>query len=346
MANEVQNVPSMFVYQRDGTPVVNARFFNKTLWYSTQNIADLFDTTTQNVDYHRKNIYSDGEMAENATSKDFLDVVNRGFRGQVEENVKYYNLDMVIAIGYKINSTLAKEFRIWATKVLHEYIEKGFALDDERFKRGDAFDKAYFRELRERIKDIRTSERMLYQQLKDIYALSADYNHDKMQTLIFFAKVQNKVHFAITGNTSAEIIYNRADSTKDNMNLQTWRNAPDGPITKQDIIWAKNYLTEPELNELRYIINMFLDFAEHKAMAEEPIFMKEWEQELNKFLVFHNKQVLDTAGKISRIEALKKACVEYGKFKMRLKEQEKANAELERVEDIRELEKILNDGAK
>lgn len=331
----------MFVYQRDGTPVVNARFFNKTLWYSTQNIADLFDTTTQNVDYHRKNIYLDGEMAENATSKDFLDVVNRGFRGQVEENVKYYNLDMVIAIGYRINSTLATEFRIWATKVLHEYIQKGFALDDERLKGGYDFDRAYFRELRERIKDIRVSERMLYQQLKAIYALSADYNHDKRQTLMFFAKVQNKVHFAITGNTSAELIYKRADATKAHMNLQTWDGAPDGDIVKRDIIWAKNYLTEPELKELKYVINMFLDFAEHKAEAEEPIFMKEWEQELDKFLAFNQKEILENNGKISRVQALKKASEEYGKYKLRIKQEEKSDSEQERLEDIKELEKML-----
>lgn len=341
MAKEVESVPSIFVYHRDGTPVVNARFFNKTLWYTCQNIADLFETSAQNVDYHRKNIYAEGEMAENATSKEFLDIVNRGFRGQVEEKVKYYNLDMVIAIGYRVNSALAKDFRIWATKVLHEYIEKGFALDDERFKRGYEFDKAYFRELRERIKDIRTSERMLYQQLKDIYALSADYNHDKAQTIMFFAAVQNKVHFAIAGNTSAEIIYNRADATKDHMNLQTWRSAPDGEITKQDIMWAKNYLTEPELKELQYIINMFLDFAEHKADAEEPIFMKEWEQELDKFLVFNQKKILNNAGTVSRMEALRHASCEYVKYKLRIKQEEKENSVKEYKEDIKELEKLL-----
>ena len=185
---------------------------------------------------------------------------------------------------------------------------------------------------------------MLYQQLKDIYALSADYNHDKLMTIMFFATVQNKVHYAITGQTSAELIKSRADSTKEHMNLQTWDNMAKGDITKSDIAIAKNYLTAPELEELKYIINMFLDFAEHKANAEEPIFMKEWEEELNSFLTFNKKRILTNAGKVSRVEALRHASAEYVKYKLRIKQEEKNIAVEEYKSDIKELEKLLKNG--
>lgn len=332
----------MFIYdKKDGSPVINPHFFNNNLWLTQNQIAQLFDTTQGNVSKHIANIYSDGELPEITTHSKNESVVNRGFRGAVKEQLDVYNLDMIIAVGYRVNSKKATDFRIWATKVLHEYIQKGFALDDERFKQGNKFDKQYFKELRERIRDIRVSEKMLYQQLKDIYALSADYNYDKVMTLMFFATVQNKVHFAITGNTSAELIKARADHTKEHMNLQTWHNMPNGDITKTDIAVAKNYLTEPELKELQYIINMFLDFAEHKADAEEPIFMKEWEQELDKFLVFNQKQILNNAGTVSRIDALRHASCEYAKYKLRIKQEEKVNSVKEYKEDIKELEKLL-----
>ena len=256
------NLPKvLFLYNQDGKPAINVQAGENTLWLSQKQIAELFETNVPNINEHIKNIYSSGELAENTTIRDFRIVVNRGFRGEVEEPILHYNLDMIIAVGYRVNSKKATQFRIWATKVLHEYIQKGFALDDERFKQGNKFDKQYFKELRERIKDIRTSEKMLYQQLKDIYALSADYNHDKLMTIMFFATVQNKVHYAITGQTSAELIKSRADSTKEHMNLQTWDNMAKGDITKSDIAIAKNYLTAPELEELKYIINMFLDFV-------------------------------------------------------------------------------------
>lgn len=332
----------MFIYdKKDGSPVINPHFFNNNLWLTQNQIAQLFDTTQGNVSKHIANIYSDGELPEITTHSKNESVVNRGFRGAVKEQLDVYNLDVIIAVGYRVNSKKATDFRIWATKVLHEYIQKGFALDDERFKQGNKFDKQYFKELRERIRDIRVSEKMLYQQLKDIYALSADYNYDKVMTLMFFATVQNKVHFAITGNTSAELIKARADHTKEHMNLQTWHNMPNGDITKTDIAVAKNYLTEPELKELQYIINMFLDFAEHKADAEEPIFMKEWEQELDKFLVFNQKQILNNVGTVSRIDALRHASCEYAKYKLHIKQEEKVNSVKEYKEDIKELEKLL-----
>ncbi|MBQ6027028.1 MAG: virulence RhuM family protein [Alphaproteobacteria bacterium] len=332
----------MLVYDRkDGKPAINPQFFNNNMWMTTKQIADLFETTTQNVDYHRNNIYKDGELAENTTTKDFLGVVNRGFRGQVQDSVQHYSLDMVIAIGYRINSKKATDFRIWATNVLHEYIQKGFALDDERFKQGYPDDKQYFKELRERIKEIRASERMLYQQIKDIYALSADYDNDRQQTMLFFAKVQNKLLFAISGKTGPEIIHSRVDSNKENVGLTSFKNSPDGRVTKQDVEIAKNYLQEPEMKELRYIVNLFLDYAEHKAESEEKIFMREWEILLDDFLAFNRKEILPRAGSISLEKALEKAHNEYFKYRENLKISERKESEIEHKEDIKELEKLL-----
>lgn len=338
--NEIKLPKALFVYNQDGKPSVFVHVDGDTIWLSQKQMADIFEVEVPAINKHIKNIFDSGELSKNSTISKTEIVQEEGNR-QVTRVIDLYNLDMIIAVGYRVNSKKATDFRIWATSVLHEYIQKGFALDDERFKQGNKFDKQYFKELRERIRDIRVSEKMLYQQLKDIYALSADYNHDKVMTLMFFATVQNKVHFAITGNTSAELIRNRADSKKEHMNLQTWHNMPNGDITKSDIAVAKNYLTEPELKELKYIINMFLDFAEHKADIEEPIFMKEWEQELDKFLAFNQKQILNNAGTVSRIEALRHASQEYAKYKLRIKQQEKEIAAREYKEDIKELEKIL-----
>ena len=338
--NEIKLPKALFLYNQDGKPSVFVPVGDDTMWLSQKQMAEIFEVEVPAINKHIKNIFDSGELSKNSTISKMEIVQDEGNR-QVTRVVDLYNLDMIIAVGYRVNSKTATEFRIWATKVLHEYIQKGFALDDERFKQGNKFDKQYFKELRERIRDIRISEKMLYQQLKDIYALSADYNYDKVMTLMFFATVQNKVHFAITGNTSAELIKTRADHTKEHMNLQTWHNMPEGDITKTDIAVAKNYLTEPELKELQYIINMFLDFAEHKADAEEPIFMKEWEQELDKFLVFNQKQILDNAGTVSRMEALRYASCEYTKYKLRIKQEEKANSEIEYKQDIKELEKLL-----
>ena len=332
----------MFVYDRkDGRPAINVPFFNDSIWFTQKQIAELFDTNVPNINEHIKNIYSSQELPENTTLREFRIVVNRGFRGEVEEPVLHYNLDMVIAIGYRVNSKKATEFRIWATQVLHEYIQKGFALDDNRFKNAYQSDKEYFKELRERIKEIRASEKMLYQQIKDIYSLSADYNHDKTQTMLFFATVQNKLLFAISGKTAPEIIHSRVDSNKDNVGLTDYKNSPDGPILKSDVEVAKNYLLEPELKELRYIVNLFLDYAEHKAEAEEKIFMKEWETVLDDFLAFNKKQVLPNAGGVSHAVALEKAHAEYFKYKEKQKLVEKQESKRELEEDIKALEQVL-----
>lgn len=331
---------TLFSYNQDGKPTVMVHVGEDTMWLSQKQMAEIFEVEVPAINKHIKNIFESGELMDDTVISKMEITASDGKNYET----KLYNLDMIIAVGYRVNSKKATQFRIWATKVLHEYIQKGFALDDERFKRGNKFDKQYFKELRERIKDIRTSEKMLYQQLKEIYALSADYNYDKLQTIMFFATVQNKVHYAITGQTSAELIKSRADSTKEHMNLQTWDNMAKGDITKSDIAVAKNYLTEPELTELKYIINMFLDFAEHKANAEEPIFMKEWEEELDSFLAFNKKQILTNAGTVSRVEALRHASAEYVKYKLRIKQEEKNIAVEEYKSDIKELEKLLKNG--
>ena len=331
---------TLFSYNQDGKPTVMVHVGEDTMWLSQKQMAEIFEVEVPAINKHIKNIFESGELMDDTVISKMEITASDGKNYET----KLYNLDMIIAVGYRVNSKKATQFRIWATKVLHEYIQKGFALDDERFKRGNKFDKQYFKELRERIKDIRTSEKMLYQQLKEIYALSADYNYDKLQTIMFFAIVQNKVHYAITGQTSAELIKSRADFTKEHMNLQTWDNMVKGDITKSDIVVAKNYLTEPELTELKYIINMFLDFAEHKANAEEPIFMKEWEEELDSFLAFNKKQILTNAGTVSRVEALRHASAEYVKYKLRIKQEEKNIAVEEYKSDIKELEKLLKNG--
>lgn len=334
---------ALFSYSQDGKPTVYVHVGEDTLWLSQKQMAEIFEVEVPAINKHIKNIFESGELSSDSTISKMEIVQEEGTR-QVTREIDLYNLDMIIAVGYRVNSKKATQFRIWATRVLHEYIQKGFALDDERFKQGNKFDKQYFKELRERIKDIRVSEKMLYQQLKDIYSLSADYNHDKVQTIMFFATVQNKVHYAITGQTSAELIKSRADSSKDHMNLQTWNNMDKRDITRSDITVAKNYLKEPELKELKYIINMFLDFAEHKAEAQEPIFMKEWELELDKFLLFNQKQILKNAGTVSRVEALRHASAEYARYKARIKQEEKKVAIEEYKSDIKELEKLLKNG--
>ena len=342
MGNIIQK---QFYLYRDNNRDINVKALlqNETIWLTAKQISELYDTDYSNITKHIKNVYDDEELAENTTVAKFATVVNRGFRGEVEELIDYYNLDMIIAVGYRVNSKKATAFRIWATNVLKEYITKGFALDDNRLKNGKQLDKNHFRELLDRIKEIRTSERMLYQQLKDIYALSEDYNHSNAASLVFFAKVQNKVHYAITGQTSAEIIIKRADAEKEHMGLSTWKNSPDGRITKSDVIIAKNYLNEGELGELKDIVNMFLDYAEMQAKAQTPIYMQDWIKKLDNFLIFNEKPILQGTGKYSRTQALRKSTIEYTKYCEKQRLQEKKQAQIEYIEDIKELDNILKE---
>ncbi len=341
MDSKVKIPTGMFVFNvKNGTRTINAPFFNNNMWFTQKQIAEIFETDVSGVSRHISNILAEGEIDENKAFAKFAKS-EKSESYPINPEPVHYSLDVVISVGYRVNSKKATEFRIWATKVLNDYIQKGFALDDERFKQGYQTDKQYFKELRERIKEIRASERMLYQQIKDIYALSADYDNNRQQTMLFFAKVQNKLLFAISGKTGPEIIHSRVDSNKENIGLTSFKNSPDGRVTKQDVEIAKNYLQEPEMKELRYIVNLFLDYAEHKAESEEKIFMKDWEVLLDDFLAFNKKEILPKAGSISLEKALEKAHNEYFKYRENLKLVEKKNSEIEYKEDIKELEKIL-----
>lgn len=332
-----------YIYKdANGNVNVNALMRDETLWLTQKSMAELFDVEVPAISKHINNIFESKELAKEATVSKMEIVQTEGSR-EVSREVDFYNLDMIIAVGYRVNSAKATAFRIWATNVLKEYIIKGFALDDNRLKNGRQLDKAHFRELLDRIKEIRTSERMLYQQLKDIYALSEDYSYNNAESLIFFAKVQNKVHYAITGQTSAEIIVTRANAEKENMGLRTWKNSPGGRITKSDVIIAKNYLDKGELENLRSIVNMFLDYAEMQAKAQNPIFMKDWFIKLDNFLAFNEKPILHGSGKYTRTQALRKSNEEYTKYREKQRLQEKKQAQLEYAEDIHELDLLLKE---
>ncbi len=324
----------------NGNVNVNALMRDETLWLTQKSMSELFDVEVPAISKHINNIFESNELTKAATVSKMEIVQTEGNR-EVSREVDFYNLDVIIAVGYRVNSAKATAFRIWATNVLKEYIIKGFALDDNRLKNGRQFDKAHFRELLDRIKEIRTSERMLYQQLKDIYALSEDYSRSNSASLIFFAQVQNKVHYAITGQTSAEIIVKRADAEKEHMGLTTWKNSPHGDIIKSDVITAKNYLEKREMEDLRDIVNMFLDYAEMQAKAQKPIFMKDWVIKLDNFLAFNEKPILQGCGKYSRTQALRKSTAEYEKYKLKQKAVEKEKAHQEYIEDIKELNGIL-----
>ena len=289
----------------------------ETVWLTQKMLAELFQTTPQNITLHLKNIYTEGELEESATCKDFLQVQKEGNR-EVKRTQKFYNLDAIISVGYRIKSKVATQFRIWATKTLKEYITKGFALDDERLKQGGTlFGKDYFEELLERIREIRASERRFYQKITDIYAqCSVDYDPQAEITQQFYQTVQNKLHWAITGKTAAEIIAQRADSKKERMGLTTWKNAPKGKILKSDTTIAKNYLNENEMKNLNRIVTMYLDFAELQAERQIPMKMQEWANRLDAFLQFNQYDVLNNPGVVSAAVAKETAEKEYEKFRV------------------------------
>jgi hypothetical protein len=288
---------------------------NETLWLTQKALAELFQVGIPAVAKHIKNIYESGELHESATISKMETVQNEGTRN-VKRVVSFYNLDLIIAVGYRVNSFQATQFRIWATQVLKEYIVKGFAMDDERLKNpNNIFGKDYFEEQLARIRDIRSSERRFYQKITDIYSqCSADYNADEKITKDFFATVQNKLHWAITGQTAAEIIAERANSTKDNMGLTNWKNAPKGKIRKTDIEIAKNYLNKNELEGLNRIVSMYLDYAENQARKGLVMYMKNWIDKLDAFLQFNEETILNHKGSISHEIALKLAEIEFDKY--------------------------------
>ena len=299
MKNNLPAKQSDFLLYTGSDGKVNVEVFLKdeTVWLTQKAMAELFGCTPDNISLHLKNIYKEKELDTNSTTEDFSVVQKEGKR-QVSRKMEFYNLDAIIAVGYRVNSYQATRFRIWATKILKEYIIKGFVLDDERLKQGSrVFGKDYFEELLERIREIRASERRFYQKITDIYALSADYDRNAPLTKEFFATVQNKLHWAITGKTAAEIIYDSADATKIYMGLTSWKHAPEGKILKSDVAVAKNYLSEAHIKELNQIVSAYLDLAENRANRQIVTKMEEWAHFLHGFLEFSNYPILkDKAG--------------------------------------------------
>lgn len=293
---------------------IDIRFEDETFWLSQKKMAELFGVDVRTVNEHLKNIFESGELEKGATIRKFRIVQMEGSR-EVKREIEFYSLDAIIAVGYRVNSHSATQFRIWATKTLKEFIIKGFVMDDERLKQAQNFGKDYFDELLERIRSIRASERRFYQKITDIYKeASIDYDAQATVTRKFYQTVQNKMHWAITGQTAAEIIKGRADSNKPNMGLTTWKNAPEGKVLKSDIGVAKNYLEESEIKSLERIVSMYLDFAELQAERQTPMKMMDWIDKLDGFLQFNDYEVLQDAGKVSAIVAKKLAKSEYEKF--------------------------------
>jgi len=299
------------VYQtEDGKLKIDVRFEGETVWLTQQHMAELFQTSQQNISLHLQNIYEEGELERGATHKESLSVRREGARS-VRRHVDFYNLDVILSVGYRVKSAVATRFRIWATQRLREYIVKGFVLDDERLKNPDQpFD--YFEELMRRIQDIRTSERRFYQKITDIYATSIDYDPTQEVSITFFKTVQNKVHWAITGQTAAEIVHERVNAAKPNLGLTNWRGAV---IRKPDVSIAKNYLTEPELAALNNLVEQYLIFAQGQAMRRVAMYMADWIKKLDAFLTLNERDILTHAGRISREMAQAKADLEYDKFK-------------------------------
>ena len=289
---------------------------NETIWCSQKAMAQLFGIDKSGISRHISNIYKEGELRPETTVAKIATVVNRGIRGEVEELVDFYNLDMIISVGYRVNSARATRFRQWATKILNEYIRKGFVLDDERLKQGTAvFGKDYFRELLERVRSIRASERRIWQQITDIYAeCSTDYDRNSPTTKEFYAMVQNRFHYAITGQTAAEIIYTKADHTQEHMGLTTWKNAPDGRILKSDVSIAKNYLDEKQIRQLERAVSGYFDYIEDLIERENTFSMEQFAASINEFLAFRRYQILPDNGRISAAQAKAKAENEYDIF--------------------------------
>ncbi len=300
----------------EGNIKVEVVYSGETFWLTQKRMAELFGVEVPAVSKHLANIFESGELVQEATVS-ILEIVQQEGNRNVTRKMEFYNLDAIIAVGYRVNSRQATQFRIWATKTLREFIIKGFVLDDERLKQGKRFGKDYFDELLERIREIRASERRFYQKITDIYEqCSIDYNKDAEITQTFFKTVQNKLHWAITGKTAAQIIAERAKSSEPNMGLQTWKNAPTGKILKTDVSIAKNYLIEKEIKELERVVTMYLDYAENQAAREIPMKMADWVQKIDAFLQFNEYKILKDAGKVSHEIAKKLAEKEYEKYRV------------------------------
>lgn len=318
MENEIANRGEILLYGDDnGKEFINVVFKDETFWLTQKGMAELFDCSTDNISLHLKNIYADGELEQPATTEKISVVRTEGTR-EVSRTIEHYNLDAIIAVGYRVNSKKATRFRQWATKTLKEYIQKGFVLNDEMMKNGRPFGRDYFDELLERIREIRASERRAYQKIADVFEqCSYDYDKNSETTKAFYAFVQNKLHYAVTGKTAAELISQRATLDSPTMGLTTWKGAPDGKILKSDTLVAKNYLNQKELSRLNRLVTMFIDYAELMAEDEQLMSMQDWLKETDRFLTNNRRQVLDGKGRISREAAVKKVSSIYEEFRKR-----------------------------
>ncbi len=307
----MDNNGNILIYQNEkGDTKIDAFFNDSTIWMSQRSIAELYQTSAQNITLHIKNIYEDGELEENSTCKYYLQVQQEGNR-QVQREIKAYNLQVILAIGYRVRNNIGIHFRNWASLILTEYMQKGFAMNDERLKNPKEFGADYFDELLERIRDIRASEKRVYLKVRDIFATSIDYDPKSEAAEIFFKTVQNKLHYSVHGHTAAELILERADAAKDNMGLTTFKGAK---VRKSDVTIAKNYLNKEEIENLNRIVTMYLDYAEDQAKQHIPMHMKDWEEKLNAFLKFTGREVLDNAGSISKEIADNLAMKQYDLF--------------------------------
>lgn len=313
MSNELAKQISYILYSSPEEDVkVMALVKDETIWLTQKMMAELFDCSTDNIGLHLKNVFASGELEKKSVTEEISATASDG----KNYKMNFYNLDAIISVGYRVNSAKATKFRIWATGILKEYIKKGFVLDDERLKQGKAvFGKDYFKELLERVRSIRASERRIWQQITDIFAeCSIDYDKDSETTKNFFATVQNKFHYAITGQTAAEIVYERADHKKDHMGLMTWKNSPNGRVLKSDVNIAKNYLSEKQIRQLERAVSGYFDYIEDLIEREIPFNMKQFAASVNEFLEFRKYDILDGNGKISRDQADEKAFGEYDIF--------------------------------
>ena len=314
---EIRNSTAEFLIfqiegKEDGVQVV---YRDETVWCTQKAMAQLFDCSTDNIGLHLKNIYETGELTQEATTENFSVVQNEGER-QVNRKLKFYNLDAIISVGYRVNSTRATQFRQWCTFILRQFAIRGYVIDKKRMENGSFIGEDYFEHLLAEIREIRLSERRFYQKLTDIYATSIDYNRDAPTTRLFFKKVQNKMHYAVHGHTAAELIIDRANAEKEHMGLTTWENAPNGKIVKPDVSIAKNYLKESELEDIGRIVNSFLDLAEDMAKRHIPMTMEDWAKRIDKFLDLTDRPVLTDAGHVSAEQAKEYAETEFEKYRV------------------------------
>ena len=324
------------LYQtEDGQVRLDVRLQDETVWLTQPLMAELFQTTQQNISQHIRNIFEEGELTQEATHKKFLSVRREGNR-DVQRSLDFYNLDMIISVGYRVKSLIATRFRIWATQRLKEYIVKGFVMDDERLKNPPVKGSAvpdYFDEMLARIRDIRASERRMYLRVKEIFAMAGDYDPSWNETTKFFSIIQNKLHFSATGMTAAELIQSRANHMLPNIGLTSWK---VGEVRKTDVTTAKNYLNEEEIDELNRIVVMWLDFAEDQAKRRKQVFMKDWEQKLDEFLRFNERKVLPNAGEVSKQDAEGHAKAEYERFEIRRRAYKESIGEAEIIKQLEE----------